>query len=129
MPNLVTNANLLELYLNNNSLMAIDVQKLLDSPPNYSKMLSLIVLEAANNRIKSIDNEMLKSMRSIKTLNLGSNKLTSFPLKSLSQSSSLEYINLESNQIETLMDWNITGRTNLNIDITGAYQPYNEPSQ
>ena len=123
MPNLATNANLLELHLNNNSLMTIDVQKLLGSPPNYSQVLALTILEAANNRIKSIDNEILRSMNGLETLNLGSNELTSFPLKSLSQSSNLEHIDLKSNQIETLMDWNITGTNNLKIDITGMYPP------
>ena len=123
MPNLATNANLLELHLNNNSLMTIDVQKLLASPPSYSQVLVLTILEAANNRIKSIDNAILRSTNNLKTLNLGSNELTSFPLKSLSQSSNLEYIDLKSNQIETLMDWNITGRNNLKIDITGMYPP------
>ena len=121
MPNLAANANLLELHLNNNNLMTIDVQKLLESPPSYSQVLALRILEVANNRIKSIDNEILRSMNNLKTLNLESNELTSFALKSLSQSSNLEYINLKSNQIEILMDWNITGRSNLKIDITGMY--------
>ena len=118
-PDLAMNTNLLELQMKNNSIMTIAAEKLLGNPPDYSRLLGLTVLDVANNKLKSVDQQLLKSMRNLKSLNLASNDLTSFPLLSLSESSSLEYLDLKSNEIETLLDWGVVGRMNLQIDITG----------
>lgn len=124
LPDLTANLNLQQLHISNNSLVTLDPVKLFGNPPDYSKVMQLTVLSAAHNRITSVERDLVASLTNLEILNLGFNQLTNFPLDSLVNSVNLEYLSLESNQIETLVDWGISGRTNLNIDITGTCQRF-----